>query len=239
MNAPASTSQSAQTLAIEPAAVITLPIIGQTSRFPVNRIYCVGRNYADHAREMGHDPDREPPFFFMKPASTIVADGGDFPYPALSADVHHEIELVVALSKGGSNIDAAQALDHVYGYAVGLDMTRRDLQGAAKKLGRPWDTGKAFDFSAPCAALHPATRIGHPSNGAISLTVNGQPRQQGDLADLIWNVPETIAYLSTLFALQSGDLIFTGTPAGVGPVVRTDVMVASIDGLAPLTVHVI
>jgi fumarylpyruvate hydrolase len=153
--------------------------------------------------------------------------------------VHHEIELVVALSKGGSNIDANQALDHVYGYAVGLDMTRRDLQGAAKKLGRPWDTGKAFDFSAPCAALHPAATIGHPSKGAVRLTVNGETRQLGDLADLIWNVPETIAYLSTLFALQPGDLIFTGTPAGVGPVVCSDVMVASIDGLDPLTVRVV
>ncbi len=238
MNAPASTSHSAQTLVIEPAAVVTLPIVGEAARFPVNRIYCVGRNYADHAREMGHDPDREPPFFFMKPANTIVADGGDFPYPALSQDVHHEVELVVALSRGGANIDASQALDHVHGYAVGLDMTRRDLQGAAKKLGRPWDTGKAFDFSAPCGALHPAARIGHPSKGAVRLTVNGETRQQGDLADLIWNVPETIAYLSTLFALQAGDLIFTGTPAGVGPVQRSDVMVASIDGLEPLTVRV-
>ncbi len=239
MNASVNAPSTAQALAIEPAAVVTLPIVGQAARFPVNRIYCVGRNYADHAREMGHDPDREPPFFFMKPANTIVTDGGDFPYPALSSDVHHEIELVVALSRGGSNIGASQALDHVYGYAVGLDMTRRDLQGAAKKLGRPWDTGKAFDFSAPCAALHPVSDIGHPSKGAVLLTVNGETRQQGDLSDLIWNVAETIAYLSTLFALQSGDLIFTGTPAGVGPVVRSDVMVASIDGLAPLTVRVV
>jgi fumarylpyruvate hydrolase len=239
MNASASTSSAAQALAIEPAAVVTLPIVGQETRFPVNRIYCVGRNYADHAREMGHDPDREPPFFFMKPANTIVTDGGDFPYPTLSSDVHHEIEMVVALSRGGSNIDVSQALDHVYGYAVGLDMTRRDLQGAAKKLGRPWDTGKAFDFSAPCAALHRVADVGHPSKGAVKLTVNGETRQQGDLSDLIWNVAETIAYLSTLFALQPGDLIFSGTPAGVGPVVRSDVMVASIDGLAPLTVRVV
>lgn len=238
MNATATSPQAAQEFAIDAPAVVSLPIVGQTARFPVNRIYCVGRNYADHAREMGHDPDREPPFFFMKPASTIVADGGDFPYPALSSDVHHEVELVVALSKGGSNIAAAQALEHVYGYAVGLDMTRRDLQGAAKKLGRPWDTGKAFDFSAPCAALHPASMIGHPAKGAVSLTVNGETRQQGDLSDLIWNVPDTIAYLSTLFELQPGDLIFTGTPAGVGPVVRSDVMVAAIDGLEPLTVCV-
>lgn len=239
MNAPSNSPNAAQALAIEPAAVVTLPIVGQESRFPVNRIYCVGRNYADHAREMGHDPDRERPFFFMKPASAIVADGGDFPYPALSSDVHHEIELVVALSRGGSNIDASQALDHVYGYAVGLDMTRRDLQGAAKKLGRPWDTGKAFDFSAPCAALHPVSDVGHPSKGTVRLTVNGEVRQQGNLSDLIWNVPEIIAYLSTLFALQPGDLIFTGTPAGVGAVQRGDTLEGSVAGVGYLRTHIV
>eukprot|EP01036_Dinobryon_divergens_P051039 gene51039-68325_t len=185
--------------AISPAPVHSLPIQGESARFPVNRIFCVGRNYSEHAREMGHDPDREPPFFFMKPASALVTDGGPFPYPPLSKDVHHEIELVVALGTGGADIPPEQALDHVYGYAVGLDMTRRDLQGEAKKMGRPWDTGKAFDHSAPCGALVPAARIGHPAAGAITLQVNGQLRQSGDLRDLIWNIPETIAYLSTLF----------------------------------------
>ncbi|HEY9281462.1 MAG TPA: fumarylacetoacetate hydrolase family protein [Eoetvoesiella sp.] len=221
-----------------PALPVTLPVVDNTARFPVNRIFCVGRNYADHAREMGHDPNREPPFFFMKPASSIVADGGDFLYPSLTNDVHHEVELVVALGRGGANIDADKALEHIYGYAVGLDMTRRDLQGEAKKLGRPWDTGKAFDGSAPCSAVAPASSIGHPSKGTVKLEVNGQVRQLGDLADLIWNVPETIAYLSTLFTLQPGDLIFTGTPSGVGPVVRSDLLTASVDGVAQFSVRV-
>ncbi len=238
MNAPIKASKMQTNYVIPSPVQVSLAIAGEVTRFPVNRIFCVGRNYADHAREMGHDPNREPPFFFMKPANTIVADGADFPYPALSTDVHHEVELVVALKSGGSDISAAQALDHVYGYAVGLDMTRRDLQSEAKKLGRPWDTGKAFDASAPCSALQPAHKIGHPSKAKISLTVNGQMRQQGDLTDLIWNVPETIAYLSTLFALQPGDLIFTGTPAGVGAVVRSDKLVASIEGVAELSVSV-
>ncbi len=224
---------------LAPPPLVTLPVAGDTRRFAVNRIFCVGRNYADHAREMGHDPNREPPFFFMKPASAVVADGSDFPYPSLSSDVHHEVELVVALQTGGLGIDSARALDHVYGYAVGLDMTRRDLQAEAKKLGRPWDTGKAFDFSAPCSALVQASKVGHPSTGMIKLTVNGRTRQQGDLADLIWNVPDTIAYLSTLFALQSGDLIFTGTPAGVGPVVRGDRLVASVQGVAEFSLNVV
>ena len=225
--------------AIEAPAVCSLPIRGSDQRFPVNRIFCVGRNYAEHAREMGHNPDREPPFFFMKPASAIVADGGVFPYPGLSKDVHHEIELVVALARGGSNIAAAQALAHVYGYAVGLDMTRRDLQGEAKKLGRPWDTGKAFDHSAPCSEVAAAADIGHPAKGAIALHINGQPRQQGDLADLIWNVPDTIAYLSTLFSLQAGDLIFTGTPAGVGPVQRGETLVGTVAGVGELRTRVV
>jgi fumarylpyruvate hydrolase len=205
----------------------------------VARIFCVGRNYAEHAREMGHNPEREPPFFFMKPATALVGNGGDFPYPAQTADVHHEVELVVALSRGGSDIPARAALDHVYGYAVGLDMTRRDLQGQAKKLGRPWDTGKGFDHSAPCSEIAPATAVGHPARGAITLQVNGQLRQQGDLADLIWNVPETIACLSSLFTLMPGDLIYTGTPAGVGPVKRGDVLLAMVAGVAALTTHVI
>ena len=215
-------------------AIPSLPVVGDSKRFPVNRIYCVGRNYADHAREMGHDPDREPPFFFMKPATAIVTDGQAMAYPALSKDVHHELEMVVALGKGGANIPADQALDHVWGYGLGLDMTRRDLQGEAKKMGRPWDTGKAFDQSAPCSALVPVSQCGHLSKGRIYLTVNGQVKQDGDLAMMIWNVPETIAYLSTLFTLMPGDLIFSGTPAGVAAVQRGDVLEGHVDGLPVL-----
>jgi fumarylpyruvate hydrolase len=215
----------------------TLPVEGTNARFPVARIFCVGRNYADHAREMGHDPTREPPFFFMKPGTAVVTDGV-FPYPAQTKDVHHEMELVVALGKGGSNIPESKALECVFGYGVGLDMTRRDLQGEAKKMGRPWDTGKAFDASAPCSPLVPASKIGHPTKGAIVLEVNGQVKQKGDLADLIWNIPEQIAFLSTLFTLVPGDLIFTGTPAGVGPVVKGDTMKGWVDGVASLTVKV-
>ncbi|MBA4175800.1 MAG: fumarylacetoacetate hydrolase [Leptothrix sp. (in: Bacteria)] len=226
-------------LVIAPPALHTLPVRGTTQRFPVNRIFCVGRNYADHAREMGHDPSREPPFFFMKPASTIVADGGDFPYPTLSSDVHHEVELVVALSRGGRDIDAAAALVHVYGYAVGLDMTRRDLQAEAKKMGRPWDTGKAFDASAPCGEVVPAAAIGHPTSGAVVLEIDGQVKQRGDLSQLIWNVPETIAYLSTLFTLEPGDLIFSGTPAGVGPVRRGQTLVGRVAGVGELRTRVV
>jgi len=163
---------------IEVPKQVSLPVQGSAQHFPVARIFCVGRNYAEHAREMGHDPNREPPFFFMKPATAIVAGDGEFPYPSLSQDVHHELELVVALGKGGSQIAEADALSHVYGYAVGLDMTRRDLQGEAKKMGRPWDTGKAFDFSAPCSAIVPASSIGHPSKGAVVLEVNGEIRQR-------------------------------------------------------------
>ena len=219
---------------IDPPAVISLPVAGTARRFPVNRIFCVGRNYAEHAREMGHDPDREPPFFFMKPASTIVTDGKDMDYPHLSNDVHHEIEMVVAIAKGGENISADQALEHVYGYGVGLDMTRRDLQGEAKKLGRPWDTGKAFDQAAPCGAITPVAQCGHLSKGTVQLLINGEVRQEGNLNQLIWDVPETIAYLSTLFSLLPGDLIFTGTPAGVGPVKKGDVLEASVEGLESL-----
>jgi fumarylpyruvate hydrolase len=217
----------------------SLAVEGAHRRFPVHRIYCVGRNYAEHAREMGHDPDREPPFFFMKPADALVTDGGDFAYPAGSVDVHHELELVVALARGGSNIAAAQALDHVYGYAVGLDMTRRDLQAEAKKMGRPWDVGKAFDGSAPCTEIRPVAEIGHPIKGAVWLEVNGEPRQRGDLAQLIWKIPEMIAYLSTLFTLAPGDLIFTGTPAGVGPVERGDLLRGGVEGVGTLTVRVV
>jgi fumarylpyruvate hydrolase len=224
---------------IEPVTLPSLPVAGDTRRFAVNRIYCVGRNYADHAREMGHDPDREPPFFFMKPASAIVTDGGSMQYPNLSNDVHHEIEMVVAIGKGGANISAEKALEHVYGYGVGLDMTRRDLQGEAKKMGRPWDTGKAFDQSAPCSALVPVVECGHPSKGSIRLMVNGEVRQEGDLNQLIWNVPDTIAYLSTLFTLQPGDLIFSGTPAGVGPIKKGDVLEGEVAGLPVLKTQII
>lgn len=220
-------------------AVVSLAVEGSSARFPVNRIYCVGRNYAEHAREMGHDPNKEPPFFFMKPSTAIVTDGGDFPYPSLSKDVHHEMEMVVAIGKGGSNISSAKALEHVYGYGVGLDMTRRDLQGEAKKMGRPWDTGKAFDYSAPCSALVPAAKIGHPSTGEIVLEVNGEVRQKSDLSQLIWNVPDTIAFLSTLFELQPGDLIYSGTPAGVAAVKKGDVMTGRVAGVGSISVKVV
>jgi fumarylpyruvate hydrolase len=222
------------TYVIQPPEIPTLPVQGDSKRFAVNRIYCVGRNYADHAREMGHDPDREPPFFFMKPATAIVTDGKNMAYPSLSNDVHHEIEMVVALGKGGANIPADRALDYVWGYGVGLDMTRRDLQGEAKKMGRPWDTGKAFDQSAPCSALVPVSQCGHLAKGRIHLKVNGQIKQDGDLAMMIWNVPDTIAYLSTLFTLMPGDLIFSGTPAGVAAVARGDVLEGHVDGLPVL-----
>jgi fumarylpyruvate hydrolase len=223
-----------------PAPTIpSLPVEGSHARFPVHRIYCVGRNYADHAREMGGDPDREPPFFFCKPADAIVTDGNDFPYPGQTDDVHHEMELVVALGKGGADIAVDRALDHVYGYAAGLDMTRRDLQAAAKKLGRPWDTGKGFDHAAPCGRIMPASRIGHPASGAIWLKVNGEIRQRGDLSQLIWKIPEVIAYLSTLFTLAPGDLIYTGTPAGVGPVRRGDALEGGVDGVGTLALKVV
>ncbi len=220
-------------------AVVSLAVEGSKARYPVNRIYCVGRNYAEHAREMGHDPNKEPPFFFMKPSTAIVTDGGDFPYPSQTKDVHHEMEMVVAIGKGGSNIPSAKALEHIYGYGVGLDMTRRDLQGEAKKMGRPWDTGKAFDYSAPCSALVPASKIGHPSTGEIVLEVNGVVKQKSDLSQLIWNVPDTIAFLSTLFELQPGDLIYSGTPAGVAAVVKGDVMTGRVAGVGSITVKVV
>jgi fumarylpyruvate hydrolase len=213
-----------------------LPVAGGSDLFPVGRIYCVGRNYAEHAREMGHDPDREPPFFFMKPANAIVPNGATIPFPQATQDLHHEIELVVALGKGGANIAVEKALDHVWGYGVGLDMTRRDLQGEAKKMGRPWEMGKSFDNSAPCTALLPASRIGHPAKGAICLKVNGAIKQKGDLSEMIWNVPETIAYLSGLVTLQPGDLIYSGTPAGVGPVQPGDKLEGHVDGVGDLTI---
>src|SRR3954468_15862892 len=184
--------------AIEFTGPVMLPVAESNQAFPVGRIYCVGRNYAEHAREMGHDPDREPPFFFMKPADAIVLSGATIAYPQMTKDLHHEIEMVVAIGKGGSDIPVEKALDHVFGYGVGLDMTRRDLQGEAKKLGRPWEVGKAFEASAPCTALVPAAEIGHPDSGVVTLKVNGDLKQQGDLNQMIWKVPEMIAYLSRL-----------------------------------------
>lgn len=221
-----------------PEPVPTMPVAGTDALFPVHRIYCVGRNFADHAVEMGHDPNKEPPFFFQKNPDTLVPPGRDFPYPSESKDVHHEIELIVALHKGGTDIAVESALDHVFGYGVGLDMTRRDLQGEAKKAGRPWETGKAFEASAPCSVLHPVSKVGHPTAGAIWLKVNGELRQNGDLNQMLWKVPEMIAYLSRLFELKAGDLIFAGTPAGVGAVVKGDVMTGHVDGVDAITVKV-
>ncbi len=223
---------------VTPPPISGMPVLGTHQRFPVRRIYCVGRNYADHAIEMGHDPNREPPFFFQKNPDNIITDG-TFPYPVASNDVHHEVEMVVALKSGGANIAVEDALDHVFGYCIGLDMTRRDLQAEAKKLGRPWEIGKAFEHSAPCSAIIPAAKAGHPSSGRIALTVNGVEVQSGDLDQMIWKVPETISYLSNLFTLAPGDVIMTGTPAGVGPVKRGDILHATIDGLGALDVEVV
>ena len=220
----------------EPHAPVTIPI-ARGGLFAVRRVYCVGRNYAEHAAEMGHDT-REPPFFFGKPADAIVVGGADIAYPSQTGDLHHEIELVVAIGKDGSGIDAGRALDHVYGYAAGLDMTRRDLQAVAKKAGRPWDMAKGFDQSAPVGTIEPASTIGHPDSGAITLSVNGVERQRGDLADQIWNVPDTIAYLSQFVALKAGDIIMTGTPAGVGAVVRGDVLEGVITGVGTVRTRI-
>jgi fumarylpyruvate hydrolase len=222
-----------------PPAIPALPIAGTAELFPIHRIYCVGRNYADHAIEMGHDPSREPPFFFQKNPDCVLRPGTDFPYPSATSDVHFEMELVVALGAGGADIPAESALDLVFGYGVGLDMTRRDLQGEAKKLGRPWEVGKAFEASAPCSAIAPASRIGHPAAGRIWLEVNGAMRQDGDLAQMIWKVPEVITYLSGLFTLRPGDLIMTGTPAGVGAVVRGDRLRGAADGIGEIAVSVV
>ena len=223
-----------------PPDPVSVPVAGGGD-FPVHRIYCVGRNYAEHAVEMGF-PGREPPFFFMKPADALVpvAEGstGQIDYPTLTANLHHEIELVVAIGRGGSGIRAADAPAHLWGYAVGLDMTRRDLQNEMKKQGRPWEIGKAFEQSAPIGPVRPMAQCGELLRGAITLAVNGAPRQKGDLADLIWSVNETIEQLSAAWTLQPGDLIFTGTPAGVGAVVRGDLMEGAIEGLGALKVKV-
>lgn len=222
--------------------LVEVPVAGTHQTFPVRRVYCVGRNYVEHAKEMGFT-GREPPFFFMKPADAVmvVPEGttGEMPYPPRTADLHHEIELVAAIGKGGRNIAAADAHNHVYGYAIGLDMTRRDLQGEAKKQGRPWEVGKAFDHSGPIGPIRPASVTGHYTKGAISLEVNGAPRQGSDISLLIWSVAETIEHLSSLFELQPGDLIYTGTPEGVAAVQRGDLLVGRVDGLGELRVKLV
>ncbi|MFM1949548.1 MAG: Fumarylpyruvate hydrolase [Pseudomonadota bacterium] len=224
-----------------PTEVSAVPILGQAERFPVRRVYCVGRNYEEHAKEMGFT-GREPPFFFLKPADALVVvnegETGHMPYPSLTHNLHHEIELVVAIGTGGKNIKAADAEKHIFGYAVGLDMTRRDLQNEMKKLGRPWCIGKGFDKSAPIGPITPKAKAGDVNNAAIDLTVNGEPRQSSTVAKLIWNVAETIEHLSAAWELQPGDLIFTGTPEGVAAVVAGDTLVGQVAGLGRLTVKV-
>ena len=213
-----------------PPPIPTVEIAGTEQRFPVHRIYCVGRNYAEHAREMGSDPKVEPPVFFTKPADAIIPGGAAIPYPPRTENLHYEVELVVAIGSAGRNIAAGQARGHIFGYAVGNDLTRRDLQGASKKKGLPWDTGKAFDASAPIGAIRPVS-LGHVEHGRIWLSVNGETRQQSDVSEMIWGVPEIIAELSTLFELKAGDLIYTGTPAGVGPLKPGDQIECGVEGL--------
>ena len=229
---------------VTPPAIVGLPIVGSSDLFPVRRVYCVGRNYAAHAREMGFDPDREPPFFFCKPnddASIVPVPAGEtvgIPYPDQTANYHYEAELVVLIGQGGRDIAVQDAAKHIYGYAVGLDMTRRDLQMKMREQGRPWEIGKAFDFSAPIGPVHRLADAGEIASGAITLEVNGETRQKSDIRNLIWSVDEVIANLSTLFALQPGDLIFTGTPEGVGQVQRGQTMNVRIDGLEAISVRV-
>lgn len=222
------------TFAIAPHAIPAIPVAGTDMRFPVHRIYCIGRNYADHAKEMGSEIDRAQPIFFAKPADAIVIDNGDVPYPSATRDLHHEVEMVVALATGGRDIAVEHALEHVYGYGVGLDLTRRDLQAAAKVKGNPWDVAKGFDCSAPVSDLHRASEIGHPHHLQLSLAVNGERRQQTDIGEMIFSVAEIIHELSKLFDLQSGDLIFTGTPAGVAALVKGDRVRAELEGVAVL-----
>ena len=224
--------------AIETPPVVALPIAGSDALFPVRRVYCIGRNYAAHAIEMGHDPDREAPFFFQKNPNNLDPSGA-FPYPPNSNDVHYEVEMAVMLKSGGTDIALDDALGHVFGYALALDMTRRDLQTLQKKAGRPWEIGKAFERSAPVGPVHPVSNIGHLDAGAIALKVNGELKQQGDLNQMIWKVPEMIAYLSEYFELAAGDVILSGTPAGVGPIARGDVMDVAIDGLGQMTVETV
>ncbi len=227
----------------EPAPPVTVPVAGDDRQFPVRRVYCVGRNYAAHAREMGFDPDREPPFFFCKPSDAVVpvAEGEtlQLPYPAETKNYHYEIELVAAIGRGGFQIPVEQALEHVWGYAVGLDMTRRDLQMQMREMGRPWEIGKAFDQSAPIGPLYPAEKVGHLTDAEIWLKVNGEYKQRSTTKALIWSVAETVAYLSRFFRLEPGDLIYTGTPEGVGPVVAGDLMEGGVAGLGTLSVKVV
>jgi fumarylpyruvate hydrolase len=228
--------------AFEPTPVVSVPVVGKAERFPVHHIYCVGRNYEEHAKEMGFT-GREPPFFFMKPADAVLVvnagETGDMPYPSLTKNLHHEIELVVAIGKGGKNIKASDALSHVYGYAVGLDMTRRDLQNDMKKQGRPWCIGKGFDHSAPIGPITPSTQAGDIANAEIYVQVNGEDRQRSNTSQLIWNIAETIEHLSAAWELQPGDLIYTGTPEGVGAVVAGDTMVGAVAGLGELKVRLV
>ncbi|MCW3473543.1 fumarylacetoacetate hydrolase family protein [Limobrevibacterium gyesilva] len=223
---------------IAPPPVVSVPVAGGGA-FPVRRIFCVGRNYAEHAREMGADPDRELPFFFTKPADALLLNGADMPYPSMTGNLHHEMELVAAIGTGGVDIPEAEALRHVWGYAAGLDMTRRDLQNAAKKEGKPWDMGKGFDHSAPIGTMVPASAFPNPTKGRIELKVNGQVRQVSDLSKLIWSVAETVAYLSKLVRLAPGDLIFTGTPEGVAAVVKGDVLEGVVDGVGTVRTKII
>lgn len=222
----------------DPAPISTLAVAGRDDRIPVRRIFCIGRNYAAHAREMGKDPDRDPPFFFLKPADAVVEDGATIPYPPETENFHFEAELVAVIGTGGRNIVGKDALDHVWGYAVGNDLTRRDLQLKAREHGRPWDLGKGFDRSAPIAAVHPVSQVGHPSKGAIRLTVNGEVKQEADLSDLIWSVPEIVSILSHSMELRPGDVIMTGTPAGVGPLRPGDTCIVSVEGLGDLTTKI-
>jgi fumarylpyruvate hydrolase len=221
--------------ALPAPATPSVAIADSDLRFPVRRIFCVGRNYAEHAREMGHDPNREPPFFFTKPADAVVDDGATLPYPPHTENLHHEAELVVAIGTGGVDINVADALNHVWAYGVGNDLTRRDMQAKAKEMRRPWDMAKGFDNSAVCGPLHPVSGIGHPAKGRITADVDGQPRQDGDIADMIWPVADVIAFLSGLVTLAAGDLIYTGTPAGVGPIARGQSCTIAIEGLGSVT----
>lgn len=216
----------------------SVEVTGTDDRFPVRRIYCIGRNYLAHRKEMGHD-DRKPPFYFQKPADALLETGGEFPYPSQSENVHFEIELVVAIAKGGVNISIEDALDHVYGYGLGIDMTRRDIQSQAKQDGRPWESAKSFDHSAPISPIRPASEIGHPDSGRIWLAVNGKVRQDSDLNLQIWNVQEGISHLSRLYQVAPGDLIYTGTPDGVGPIKSGDLITAGIDGIGELEIKVV
>jgi fumarylpyruvate hydrolase len=223
---------------LPPPPVSSVAVAGAQARFPVRRIFCVGRNYAAHAREMGRDPDREPPFFFLKPADTVVDNGATVPYPPETENFQYEIELIVAIAKGGADIPVERALEHVFGYSVGIDLTRRDLQLKARELGRPWDWGKGFDFSAPIAPLRRVEEVGHPKSGRIWLAVDGQVKQDSDIAKLIWPVPDVISIASRSMELRPGDLIMTGTPEGVGPVKRGEVITGGIDGIGEIRITV-